>query len=786
MSDHLQLRSELDRLAFLSEASDVLASSLDYDQTLQRVARLAVPRLADWCAVDLVSGHEIANVVVAHVDPEKVRLARRLRSHHPPNRDDATGVAAVIRTGRPELYATVTDDMLAAGAADAEELALLRELELRSAVIAPLTARGATLGAITLVRSEAGHEFDATDVLLAEELGERAGLAIDNARLYTAERRAARRSALLQDLAAGLAGARTIEQVADVALTRGLSAMGAAEGVLGLVDPASRTVKVVRTFGYAEGDLDDRDWWREFPLDRRYPLSAAILDDEPVLLDTLATRDERFPAVAGTRMDRDHSLVCVPLAASGTPIGGLAASYPLIRTFDSADLALIRAIATQTAVALERARLYETERGALAAAEVARKRLTLLSRAGQVLAGSLDYEAAFAQLAELVVEDLADLCLIDAVEGGTIRRMAAAHSDPSMRELALRLEREYAPVIDGPHPVARVLRSGRPEHAADMDVEFLRETTRDEEHFDLVRRLGFRSFMCVPLRARGRILGAMTFVSCRDQRRYGHDDLQLAIELGYRAGVHIDNARLFQERDRIARSLQDVLLPASLPQIGGFELAASYQPSGEGMVVGGDFYDVFERPGGSFGLVIGDVCGKGADAAALMGVARQTIRVAGMGEDRPSAILAVLNEALLQGGYRPFVTVCDVRVRPVPEGARLTVCTAGHPLPLLLSRDGDVREIGIPGTLLGVVPDPTLSDVAADLSPGDALVLYTDGVIEWHPKRNAYEEFVDLLASRGGRPAEVLVADIRSWRDEGVGSTAPDDAAVLVVRVSDS
>lgn len=788
MADKRELQSPLDRLTFLAEVSDVLASSLDYDQTLQRVAELVVPRLADWCAVDLVSGDGgISNVAVAHVDPGKVELARSLRDRYPPDLAAPHGVPAVIRTSRAELHATISDEQLRGESADAGHLDLLRRLELRSLVIAPLVARGRTLGAISLVQSNAGRAFDASDLLLAEELGLRAGLAIDNARLHTAERRAMARSALLQDLTAGLASALTTADACDVILHRGLTAMGASSGLVGLVDEAGGSVRVARWFGYVSEETDDLGWWESFPLDRAFPLSAAILDREPVILPDVATRDERFPALRASRIVRDHALVCLPMVAGGASVGGLAASFAGPRTFDGDDLSLMGAIATQSAVALERARLYEAERAAREAAEVARLRLSLLSRASRLLAASLDPETAFERLAALVVRELADICLIDvASEDGSIQRMAAAHADPARQPLVDRLRAQFPPLAEGRHPVAEVIRSGVAAHATEMSEEFLRATTRDGEHLDIVRQLGFRSFICVPLSARGRILGTMTFVSCRANRRYDEEDLELAIEMGRRAAVNIDNARMFQERDRIARSLQDVLLPRSLPRIPGFELAASYQPGGEGMLVGGDFYDVFERPDGSFGLAIGDVCGKGADAAALMGVARQTISVAGMSESRPSAILSTLNEVLLRGGYGPFVTVCDVRVRPDDGGARLTVCSGGHPLPLLVAADGSVREVGTPGTLLGVVREPSLTDVAVDLRPGEALVMYTDGVTEWHPGRRVEQEFLALLASHACRTAAETAAAIRAWRDEGIGSMASDDAAVLIIHALDA
>jgi serine phosphatase RsbU (regulator of sigma subunit) len=448
-----------------------------------------------------------------------------------------------------------------------------------------------------------------------------------------------------------------------------------------------------------------------------------------------------------------------------------------------ADVQLAQALAARMARAIENARLYASERAARAEIERASDRLRLISRVSELLSESLDYPAVFERLAGLVVEELADLCLIDVLDGSdNLQRVAAVHADPAKQPLADRLRVRYAPRVDGEHPVSRVIRSGVPELSREMPHDFLRTTTRDAEHLRIVSELGFHSFMCAPLSARGRILGTITFVSCRPDRRYDESDLSLALDIARPAAVRIDNARLFYERDNVARSLQQILLPESLPDIPGFELAAFYRPGREGMEVGGDFYDVFLRPDGSFGVAIGDVCGHGPEAAAVMGVARQTIRVAGMNETRPSAILGVLNEVLRRGGYERFVTVCDVRVLPTDGDVRLTVCAAGHPLPLLIGSDGQVGIAGRHGTVLGVVDDVRLTDVPAQIRPGDALVLYTDGLIEWPSHQDVDASFRQTLSSLAGRSAADIADGLQAWWKEGTGGNGRDDAAVVVVR----
>jgi GAF domain-containing protein len=176
------------QLAFLADASAELASSLDYRSTLANVAQLAVPTLADWCAVDIVRDAGLQTLAVAHVDPAKIAWARELQQRYPPDPDARTGPANVVRTGVSELYPEITDDMLVAGALDEEHLQLTRDLDLRSALVVPLLARGRTLGAITLVRAETPRRYGPEDLAVAEDLGRRAGVAIDNAELHSQTR----------------------------------------------------------------------------------------------------------------------------------------------------------------------------------------------------------------------------------------------------------------------------------------------------------------------------------------------------------------------------------------------------------------------------------------------------------------------------------------------------------------------------------------------------------------------------------------------------------------------
>ena len=446
----------------------------------------------------------------------------------------------------------------------------------------------------------------------------------------------------------------------------------------------------------------------------------------------------------------------------------------------------------------ERAELLAREQEARAQAEAARQRVRLVSDVSELLAVTWEYPGALIRLANLLVREVADLCLIDIVdEAGVLSRVAAVHANQSKQPLADRLARRYSPRPEMPDPVTRTFLTGEPHVSPSVTERMLRETARDDEHLRTVRALRIQSFLSVPLMARGRILGVLTLISTNPDIRYGDPDVRLAEEIARRAGVRIDNARLYEERDRTAKVLQRSLLPPDLPAIPHVDLAARYLPVGEGNEVGGDFYDVFDSGDGTWGAVVGDVCGKGPEAAAVMGLVRHTLRALARFQRRPSRLLRELNRSLLEQSVDGrFCTVCYLRMRPSADGVRVTLCAAGHPLPFVVRADGRVEAVGRPGHLLGLFPEVSLADSQIELASGDALVIYTDGAID--------ERIVDpvtgerKLADPGDEPlrraitaatgcdAEGIAAGIEDTLQSARGASPPvDDVALLVIRNSD-
>jgi PAS domain S-box-containing protein len=413
-----------------------------------------------------------------------------------------------------------------------------------------------------------------------------------------------------------------------------------------------------------------------------------------------------------------------------------------------------------------------------------------LARSGDVLASSLDPDELLVEVANLVVPGIADWCSVDLMtDSGRVERKALAHPDPAARQRAIGISERYPPDPDAPVGLYQVIRTGQAELYPEIPDELLRQGAQDEEHYRALTEMGMRSVIIAPMTTRGRTLGAITFVTGQSGRRFDEQDVELAQEIARRCATAIENARLYTDRSYIARTLQQSLLPAELPDIPGVEAAARFRPTGEGNEVGGDFYDMFDTGSRGWAVVMGDVCGKGPDAAAVTALARYTLRAAAMRERLPSRTLAVLNEALLrQRSDRRFCTVAYAYIEKLDRGARAGISAGGHPLPLLLRADGSVEPVGAPGTLLGVVPDPTLEDQAVMLEPGDALIFYTDGVIESRPGSGGVldeRRLAELVATCAGRDADAIAAKVEEAAVLSQGGRPRDDIAVLVLRIAE-
>ena len=424
----------------------------------------------------------------------------------------------------------------------AERAAWRRHL---SRAVARRDASGAVIGWV-------GVNTDVEDSIRAEEemhalqlTAEReARIASDDARVELG--RAVDRFERLQSLTTALSQAATPEEVAQVVVMNGVAALGAAAGVVTkLVDASGErppTLHVVRATGYDPAVVAA---WREIPLDAPVPLAESARTQVPFLV----TRDqlrERYRGVA-TESVQYAAAYSLPLIAQGTVIGAMGLSFASPPELSDEDRALADAIARQCAQALHRAELFDAERRARHEAETARQRVTFLSDSGAALNESLDYQETLQALADAAVPFLADYALVDMIGAdGVMQRMAYATADPSKREL---IEASFAHVgapRDVDHPLNAAVQDGESRLLADVDDAAFRKLARNPEHLEIVRAVGAASVMIVPLRARTRTLGVVTMARWDAGRRYTPQDLRLAEELGRRAAIAIDTARLYE------------------------------------------------------------------------------------------------------------------------------------------------------------------------------------------------------------------------------------------------
>ncbi|OQO92795.1 serine/threonine protein phosphatase [Saccharomonospora piscinae] len=289
--------------------------------------------------------------------------------------------------------------------------------------------------------------------------------------------------------------------------------------------------------------------------------------------------------------------------------------------------------------------------------------------------------------------------------------------------------------------------------------------------------------LAVPLNIGGATNGVLLLARADDQETSG--DVLVAEEFVYRVAATLESARLYEERGQMAEALQASLRPPELPELGGVRLAARYRPGAQRLSIGGDFYDVHGTPE-DFTVVVGDVCGKGIDAAVYTGLARQTIRAAAFFDRSPARVLGALNEVLRGQLADRFVTAACVRFQREPESAELaaTVGVAGHPPPLVLRADGTVDEVTIAGTVAGMIPGLTFAEAGVRLGEGDTMLLYTDGVDEARGPDDFYghERLRLLLPEYAGAGPATLCEAVEQRVLEHLDGGGHDDIALLAVR----
>ncbi|MFJ4880820.1 GAF domain-containing SpoIIE family protein phosphatase [Streptomyces sp. NPDC088745] len=586
------------------------------------------------------------------------------------------------------------------------------------------------------------------------------------------------RAELTAEVTAALAAADTVDDVLTILTTRIMPAVGAVVGAAVLSEPGSDC--------YTVRHLHDSDRATELPapfaVDAPYPMAHTARTGQALFFADPAERALAFPQAAHFFSERHQSTAVLPLGVGDRLFGAVSFHFPVRHSFAPSERTFLGALAGQCAQAMDRARLLR---------EFADKQAQLqaLSDVSRVLATSLDPETTFANLAATAVPRLADGCLIHLLDDtGQPALAALAHRDPAQEQALRALLHEHPPRLDAEGGIGAVVRTGRYELVTDV-AHTLDRLARSADHHAALRALiPAASWLAVPLKLAGSVIGAMVLIQATPaQTPFTERDIPFAQELAHRAAQAVDNARRFTEQRRVAHTLQESLLPAGLPQLPGVDLAACYHPGERGSLVGGDFYDIAPVGPGNWALTIGDVCGKGPEAAALTGLVRHTARAALHAQSSPASVLKAVNRAIIAD--RPtqrFCTVAHAFLDLTGTPARLCLTLGGHPYPLLRRADGTITALGTAGTLLGVLDEPRLHTTEHELHPGDLLLLYTDGATECRGPDGMFgEDGIRRSLTRTRHASAAATIDALKSDVIGYGPTPPnDDLAILALRLS--
>lgn len=400
------------------------------------------------------------------------------------------------------------------------------------------------------------------------------------------------------------------------------------------------------------------------------------------------------------------------------------------------------------------------------------------------LDASLDFGRTARTIVQTAVPELAEVCVLDFIRrdgwvGDSIVGAAAPDVATTLEEIRRRTPLD--PRCN--HPVAQVLRANRPMVWRDLTApSVLKDVVQSEEHRRLIEETHYQSAAVAPLVARGTTLGAISFLHASTDMRYEAEDLSLLADLADRAAMALDNARLYEERDRIAQNLQRGLRPPEPPYVAGLDIAVVFDAFGEGMEIGGDVYDVLPTEDGCW-ILIGDVTGKGSVAAGVSVALRHSMRGLARQIDEPDQLLAQLNQMLLEGrSLNDFATALLLRLRREGERWTATLAAAGHPPAIHVTGEGPVQLGG--GAVLGAWPDAPIPSHELELLPGETLVLATDGWFEAGPPEThvAPSALGDLAHSFADLELAAMTACLRQDAIARSDGRLRDDLVLLAVR----
>jgi PAS domain S-box-containing protein len=549
---------------------------------------------------------------------------------------------------------------------------------------------------------------------------------------FIARRRAEAKSAEAERFRQHLA--EVVRGTHDAVLSKDL------DGIVTTWNPAA-----ARLYGYTPEEAIGRHISFIVPSDHK--------DEEKVILDRIK-RGERLETYETERVRADGSRISVSLTVSPirSPMRGLIGASVVARDIT---------------------------------AEMRRRRAQdFLVAASRLLDSSLDPTETARTIVSTAVPELAELCLIDfRRHDGWLGDSVVAGANPEMAARLERIRHEQPLDPNGEHPVAQVLRLNQPMVWRDLKApEVVDKVSQNSDHLQLMNDAGYNSAAVVPLVARGRTLGALSFLHAHGDLRYDQGDLEFLAELGERAALALDNARLYKERDRIAKNLQRGLRPPHPAEVPGLDIAVVFEAAGEGIEVGGDLYDVIPTDDGCW-ILVGDVAGKGSAAAGVSVALRHSVRGLTREIEEPDEVLRRVNELLLTGeSLNDFATAMLAHLCRDEGGWQLTLASAGHPPAVLTGADAPQLLGG--GSVLGAWNEANVERHQLRVGAADTLTLCTDGWLEAGPSTSHQgpEDFAEMTQALSGLELEEMTARLRA---DAVGRSAGrlrDDLVLLAVR----
>ncbi|WP_309229805.1 MULTISPECIES: SpoIIE family protein phosphatase [unclassified Blastococcus] len=592
-----------------------------------------------------------------------------------------------------------------------------------------------------------------------------------------------RRSLTLQMVVSDLAAAVSVEDVAAVIVERSREALQARGAALVLVEADPHDPEALPALRPVRSDGVPDDVLRELREAAGSRLAVELARGVRTIALTDQLRADRPALAAAMAAAQLSDLVVVPVSADGRRLGVLVLArgdvagdlISLVEPGEGAELAtasvnLLWTIGRQAGQALERARLHEqTARQAA--------RASFLLEAARLLAEAADVAETVELVAGLVVDRLADLCVIDLETDEGLTRPAVRHRDPGLAHLVEELRSRHLPRRSATHPSVRALRGGGTEWIRAVDDDFLRSIAVDEEHLAAMRALDIAGVVAVPLTVEGRQLGVLTVATDRRRGPFTVADVEVAEQLALQLGLVVARAQRFDLAVRTSHALQRNLLPPAPPELEGLSIAVRYLAATRGVDVGGDFYDVVRLPGDEIGLAVGDVVGHDITAAATMGQLRSVYRALLADGPAPGAVVERLQAGWPLLGLRRMATALFASLDSAT--GRLRIASAGHPPPVLIT-GGRASFLPVPPSRMLGAPPSIADEWIGVLPEGATLVLFTDGLVESR-SADIDEGFAALLhaASSAGTSDPGALCD--HLLRELTGPHRADDIALLVL-----